>query len=276
MYSPYEVLDPHWTGSVAANDPGTISHEFRLATVRRANYFRALCRLPAVSLDEAQSGKCQHAALITAANKKLSHYPTSDWKCWTPEGAEAASNSNLGFGSSGPAAINCYIYDEGSHNAAVGHRRWVLYPPLSKVGTGSVPYRPSYWETDALWVIGNEGKRPTSPEFVAWPTPGWFPKQHLSYQDGRWSFSLYGADWSQTSIDVTRNGASVKVVIEVADTGVAGDPTIVFCPENGTIDKYMGPEDVWVVEVNSVLVGGKRKNYSYTVRVFNPSYGPGL
>ena len=88
--------------------------------------------------------------------------------------------------------------------------------------------------------------------------------------EGRWSFSVNGADWSQTAISVTKNGAAVSVRMETVNNAGYGDRTIVFCPENGTANRFVGPEDVWAITVNAVFVGGVSKNYNYTVRVFDP------
>ena len=68
-----------FTGNVAACQAGDISSNFRDAVVRRTNYIRALCHLPAVDLDCEDSDKCQAAALIMAANNDLSHFPDSSW-----------------------------------------------------------------------------------------------------------------------------------------------------------------------------------------------------
>ncbi len=270
VYLPDQTLDPGWTGSVAACNPGTITLAYRQATVRRVNYYRALCQLPAVSLDEDQSAKCQHAALIMSANRSLSHTPPNTWLCWTQDGYDAASHANLALGSCGPPAIGLYMDDYGTGNAAVGHRRWILSPPLAKVGTGSVPAASGYQAADALWVVGNAGDRPATPEYVAWPSAGWFPKQHLPTLEGRWSFSVNGADWSQTSISTTRNGVAVTIRMEAVNNAGYGDRTIVWCPTDGTANRFVGPEDVWNISVNNVLINGQSKNYNYTIRVFDP------
>ena len=42
----------------------------------------------------------------------------------------------------GPAAIDRYMADDGANNAFVGHRRWLLYPGLTRTGLGIVPPEP--------------------------------------------------------------------------------------------------------------------------------------
>ncbi len=267
FYLPGFEVKMEWTGSVAAQNPGTVSPAYSQATVQRLNYFRALCGLPSVGWNASQSAKCQQAALMMSANNALSHEPPSSWLCYTADGAEAAGKSNLYLGVAGPRAIDGYIDDSGVNNSAVGHRRWIFYPPLSEVGTGSVNAAGGYKTADALWVLGNTGPRPGSPKFVAWPSAGYFPRRHLP-ASGRWSFSVADANWSSTTITMTRDGSSVGVTMEPDDIGF-GDRTIVWLPENGGPAGYQGPEDVWVVTVNGVKVDNATKNYSYTVRVFN-------
>ena len=64
-----------------------------------------------------------------SANNQLMHVgiPTN-WSCFTTSGTNAAAHSNLALGSDGPDAITGYIWDYGSNNFEVGHRRWLLYP----------------------------------------------------------------------------------------------------------------------------------------------------
>jgi uncharacterized protein YkwD len=107
-----------FTGNVAACQAGDISNNFRDAVVRRTNYIRALCHLPAVDLDCEDSDKCQAAALIMAANNALSHFPDSSWTCFSQDGKEAAGASNIGLGPSGLYAVDLYIDDPGMCGAA--------------------------------------------------------------------------------------------------------------------------------------------------------------
>jgi hypothetical protein len=125
---------------------------------------------------------------------------------------------------------------------------------------------------DALWVVGNTTTRPASPETVPWPSGGWFPRQHLP-GSGRWSFSVADADWSATVITVTRGGSPVSITMEPVNNAGYGDRTIVWVPANGGPAGFSGPEDVWEVGVNGVKVNGETKNFTYTVRVFDPTAG---
>ena len=103
-----------FTGNVAACQAGDISSAFRKAIVHRTNFLRALCHLPAVDLDCEDSDKCQAAALMMAANNRLSHTPDSTWTCFSQDGRTAAGASNIGLGPSGLYAVDLYLDDPGA------------------------------------------------------------------------------------------------------------------------------------------------------------------
>src|SRR5581483_4923624 len=127
-----------WTGSIAGCVAGTNSDAYQAATISTVNYFRAMAGLPDnVTLDTARSVNDQQAALMMIASGRLSHFPDPTFTCYTPSGAVAAGTSNLALGTHGPAAVMAYVADEGTTNTAVGHRRWILYPPQTSMGTGS-------------------------------------------------------------------------------------------------------------------------------------------
>ena len=50
----------------------------------------------------------------------------------------AAGKSNLFLGRSGAGAIAGYMDDPGSGNTAAGHRRWIIDPRQTTMGSGSV------------------------------------------------------------------------------------------------------------------------------------------
>jgi hypothetical protein len=134
-----------------------------------------------------------------SAQGSLSHTPPTNWACYTTNGAEAAGKSNIGLGADGPGVIDLYVDDPGSGgNAAVGHRRWILYPPTKIMGTGSIPGTGG-WAANALWVIGGTGSRPAQPAWVAWPPQGFIPYQILPKNSQRWSFSYRSATFTGAS-----------------------------------------------------------------------------
>lgn len=267
-----------WTGDRVTGVPGTTTPAFKAATIQRLNWFRAMAGLPAaVRLSEASSAKAQHAALMMSVAGQLSHYPTPDWKFYTPQGAEAAASSNLALGGAGPDAIDQYIRDAGANNAAVGHRRWIFQPNSRTIGTGDVPSATidgKYaWATNALWVsdIDYTAVRPVVRDgFVAWPNSGYVPYSTV-YE--RWSLSYPRADFSRAKVTITRNGVPVVPVIEPLDTNF-GENTIVWkMPDNDETGTHARPDaDVrYRVSVSDVIVDRRARSFDYDVTVFDPS-----
>ena len=198
-YLPAFEVEAAWTGNVGQCLAGETASEYEMATLQLINYFRTMTGLVnEVSLDETLNAKCRRAALMMIAEGALSHSPDSEWTCYTTEGSNAAGHSNLALGTSGPRSVVAYMADNGVYNTAVGHRRWILYPPQQTLGSGStVATNGYYYGSNSLWVIGNFGPRPSQPSWIAWPPPGYIPYP-IVYR--RWSFSHAGADFHNATI----------------------------------------------------------------------------
>lgn len=260
-------VPPNWNGSVSACLAGTTSQAYIDATLQRINYYRAMVGLPGdVISDPTWNAKAQQAALMMAAQNRLSHSPDPTWVCYTDAGKEAAGSSNLSLGADAANAIDLYIDDPGAGNTPVGHRRWILYPPLKVVGVGNIPAG-STWGANALWVIGGVAPRPTAPEFVAWPPPGFVPYQVMPKSSGRWSFSYPDAEFSSASVTMTASGTNVALSIENSWAGY-GDNTIVWKPSNVS---YAAPtaEISYTVTISNALINNTRRAFSYVVTVID-------
>lgn len=267
---------PEWTGSLGGGQAGTTSREFRELVLLRINFFRAMAGVPAaVALDEAASFKAQQAALMMAVNQRLSHYPTTDWIAYTADGAEAAGRSNLSLGSCGPEAIDGYMEDYGVNNAAVGHRRWLLYPQTESMGTGDVPSVDGGLAANATWAVDDNYWQPrpqTVNAFVSWPPPGFVP---YSLVFPRWSFSLREADFSSTTVTMSRDGQALPVTVEPNAPNI-GENTLVW--RVGGVDAAAPFEPVrpagdvvYRIGLDRVTVGGVSQSYEYTVVAFDPA-----
>ena len=213
-----EQPDPGFTGNVADCDAGGTSQEYRDSVVRRVNWYRQMAGLPTVAEREQYSQSAQQAAMMMSAQGALSHYPDQDWACYDPGGALGARSSNLGLGSAGVYAIDRYMRDAGDNNISVGHRRWILYPQLTEVGTGNIPTGPGR-RANALYVLGRRSPPPDVREergFVAWPPAGYVPARAVW---GRWSFQLPGADFGSATVTVADDYGPIPV--EVLGRGTA-------------------------------------------------------
>jgi hypothetical protein len=267
VYVAARAVANDWNGSVAGCNAGTTSAAYANATMDMVNYYRAMTGLPAAVTHEAvKDDKAQLAALMMTANSSLNHFPPTSWTCYTSGGAEAAGKSNLALGVAGATAITLYMSDPGSGNTALGHRRWILYPPQVAMGTGSTG------NANDLWVIGTFGSRPASPAVVAWPPAGFVPYQ-LIYP--RWSFSLNASatvDFSNASVSMTRGGVPVSLTVFTGALGY-GDNTLAWETSGLSFTGGGADEDV-SVQVNNVLVNGVATNFPYTVTVIDPARVP--
>jgi hypothetical protein len=234
----------------------------------RINYFRAMAGIPAnVQFSDEYNRKAQQAALMMSVNRKLSHGPSSDWDCYTAEGAQGAGSANLFLGTYGWNAISGYIRDPGEGNFPAGHRRWILYPRTQWMGTGDIPPTDGYAPANALWVFDHQtrGPRPeTREEFVAWPPPGYTPYQ-VTFP--LWSFAYSGANFAKTSVTMTSAGEPIPLTLFEVKTGY-GENTITWKPD---IDFGRPDSDRrYRVQVKDVLIDGSLRDFSYDVIVFDP------
>ena len=264
------------TADVSTCTPGTNSTAFQQAVLRRINWFRAMAGVPAaVTLNPLESAKNQQGAVLMSANNALSHFPPSSWSCFTPDAANAASNSNIALGYDGAAAITGYIWDFGANNYEVGHRRWILYPQTQVMGTGDVPQTGSFNAANTTWVFDGNlfGPRPaTRQPYVAWPPQGFVPYQVVFPQ---WSLALSNADFSAATVTMTSNGVSVAVSQQPYVTGY-GENTLVWVPmgldpTTSTVFPFNGTDTIYGISVANIAVGTTHLSISYNVTVFDPA-----
>lgn len=256
-----------WTGDLLSCFPGTTSAEYAAATLDMVNYFRLMAGFTVEITENAvNSGKAQEAALMMDRNNALSHSPPASWACYTAAGAQAAGKSNLSLGAAGPAAVALYMKDPGSGNYFIGHRRWILYPRQTQMGTGSTP------GANALWVLTGFTTRPATPEWLAWPPAGFVPYQVIY---PRWSFSVNApmadVDFGSTTVAVAKGGMPIglSVLAENNDHGY-GDDTIVWEPTG--ITKGPGIADqTFDVSISNVIVDGLSMDYEYQVTIIDPA-----
>jgi uncharacterized protein YkwD len=270
QYLSSEGVPAGWTGDHASCNAGATSAEFRAAVLRRINYFRAMAGAPSLrSLSDTYNLKAQAAALMMSVNRQLSHSPPSTWTCYTTAGAQGAGSSDLFLGVYGPSAISGYMMDPGSGNSAVGHRRWILFPPTRQMGTGDIPPTAEYLPANALWVFDIFSPRPETREpYVAWPPPGYLPYQVVF---ARWSFSYPDADFTEATVTMQSGGASVGVTQSPVVNGY-GENTLVWAPAGATGDSWPKPaqDTIYTVSVQDVLIEGQERSFTYDVILFDP------
>jgi hypothetical protein len=258
-----------WTGQIASCTPGATSQEYKDAALARINWFRGMAGVPAnVTFSSNLNANSQSSALIMSANRALSHYPPSTWTCYSSTGAEAASKSNICYiyGFSDTGCVAGYMRDDGSSNYAVGHRRWILYPPTTVMGTGDVAQNGIYPFTNSLWVLPSTYlPRPaTRDPFVAWPPRGYVPYQTIF---NRWSFSYPGATFNQTTVTVTRAGQPLTVTLENQAQGY-GENSIVWTVSSPGVGP--GLDVRFQVTISNVGTSSGLQTFQYEVIAMDP------
>ncbi len=234
-----------WTGDEDRCIAGDASAAYDAATLQTINWFRAMTGLAPVSEDPAMSREAQAAALMMHAGWSLSHYPAQSWPCWSQAGADAAGSSNLTLGVAGARGVMGQIEDPGASNVALGHRRWLLYPALERVGIGNTS------SASAIALFDGIGARPATNQWVSWPPPGYVPADAVF---PRWSLSHAGADFSNASVSMTENGQAVDVRLLPVSNGF-GDNTLGWEPVGITPDR--GSDVRYVVTVRNIRVDGQ-------------------
>lgn len=252
-------VKPGWTGSTRPCRAGHPSGKANRATLSSINFARALAGLDRVVLQRTLSSRAQKAALIMAANKSLSHDPPKGWRCWSRAGHHAAGKSNLALSwprITAGGAVEMYLTDGGSSNTAVGHRRWVLNPDADKFGNGLTS------TSNALYVLGRQDSSNTDPDWVPWPTAGFFPAP--LEPNGRWSLSsgADGADFSAARVTVTRGAATLSTTTYPVKNGY-GQATLVFDVQG------LGETGTYDVTVSNIR-GAAGTSHSWRVKLFRP------
>lgn len=288
VYSASENIPIGWTGDYTAGQAGDTSAAFKEATRLRINFFRALVGIPAdVTLNPTYNAQAQQAALLQSVNAAagdlivLNHTPPASWSFFTAAAAEASSKSNLSYGSVGPAAITSYVVDSGPTNAPVGHRRWLFYPQTLQMGVGDVPGDGTRGRgpANATWIIdGAAGGRfgdprpATRTEHIPYPPAGFVP---YSLVFPRWSFSHPNADFTATTVRMTRNGQPIAATLEPLLPVSIGEPTLVWVyddknPDDDSPHARPAADTVYEVTLANVRIGAAVRDFSYRVTVFDP------
>ena len=208
-----------------------------------------------------------------SATGKLSHTPDESFTCLTETAKQAAANSNLYLGRTGPLAIDGYIEDPGERNRDVGHRNTILHPPTTEIGVGHVAGNDDSYPANALWVFDDHvfDENPPLREdegFVAWPPRGYIPPELVH---PRWSFGLAGANFDNATVTMTINDGTstgldgggedsrtidLTVVARLSQQGYVPAPIIVWEPEadSGSVDtkSVTGETDEEVASVDGI------------------------
>jgi uncharacterized protein YkwD len=254
-----------WTGNTLNCIAGATSKENKAASLTALNYVRAMADLPPVKLNSTLTKQAQAGALISEANRRLTHTPSSRSLCYSRDGYRGTSRGNisLGFtnnlgelsGATGARVVAGYMTDDGELNKPVGHRRWILYPRLTEVGLGDTDY------ANNMVVMGGKTTVPKS-QWVTWPTAGYFPRE-LEPQ-GRWSISYANADFKNASVSVKTPDGLVSPIKRTIRNGYA-DNTLAWDMQLPKGYNATNADYEVSVTVTKILVGKKYVTRTYKV-----------
>jgi hypothetical protein len=226
--------------------PGTLATGGITDTLVRINLFRWMAGLGDVTDDATRNAGAQACAVIQAWNNPSSlpnpHMPPGSATCYTMLGAQYAGLSNLAWGTSTADSVDLYMKDPGAGNAAsIGHRRWVLYPPLGKVGIGFVSGGSNGYQgvAQCLAVIGDQSSTGPKPAWYSWPPAGYVPvqvTQGVPNQGWAWTFHVKATNVvgsAQIAVKNLVSGDTLAVTTTPLGQGY-GDQAIAFYPNGWT------------------------------------------
>jgi hypothetical protein len=249
-----DLSEGTWSGNAAACEVGDISTEGRANALKLINLYRWLADLPAVVTDPERDRQAQACSLMMEAEGELSHDPGTDWACYSEEGAEGASSSNIS-GGPGVVSIDRYMLDQGNATT-IGHRRWTLSNSLGPIGLGSTDGASCFQN---LRGMGDAGK-----PWMAWPAPGVIPLQ--AFGGGRggtidatgWTIQSDDIDLGDAAVAVTSNGVDMPVTVTQLQGGYGSRYAIRFNPSGWTTTAG---------QTYTVSVAGVELPINYEVRV---------
>lgn len=165
--------------------------------------------------------------------------------------------------------VDGYMVDTGN-DATLGHRRWILYPRLTRTAFGAIQGS-GVWAS-VMYVVERPSFSAPAPafDFVAYPSAGFYPLQCFTGATAIWSFSanstLYDLD-GLTQVEVVRgsDGTNLGVTTQIKTAGYGITPTIGFDPGEAAKDEtyYVTVRDIY--DKTESL----RFDHAYTVTFFD-------
>jgi len=257
--------EPRWTAPFAT---GRVNREFAEQGVRFANFARYLCGLPYdVELDDDLMDLAQHGAVLLAAVNQLTHTPSkpSDMgQSFYDKGYQSTSSSNLFYGVgadfSAADAVRAFLSDNDPGNILwLGHRRWVLNPPMRKTAFGVCN---GYM---AMQVFDTSRTPEVSWSRMLWPCEGNMPAEVFSQGDP-WSVVVSTDRYDNTrtsdiAVTVERTSDSASWTLTPEDNDPAGTYMAVdthgyatpFCIIFRPADLTWAPGDTFRVTVTGLV-----------------------
>lgn len=212
---------------------GQVSAKHRQKALDSVNLMRMIAGLPEVYLHDTYNELTQYGAVVLAANDTLTHTPSRPAGMddeFYENGFAATSQSNIAYGwMSGsdsyfdmPYFTMGYMEDSGANNVpVVGHRRWILNPPMRYTGFGfALSSRNAAYS--AMYAFNRNGTTPDY-DFISWPASGNFPSEfadmrmpwHVTLNPDK--FDISGMNTGNVQVTVTAPDGKSQT-IAAADT----------------------------------------------------------
>jgi hypothetical protein len=213
-----------FTPGATACDPGTLPTAAMDDALRRLNMFRWLVGEGPTTDDPSVDANDQACAVIAANNPAGpdAHHPPSTWTCYSSAGSAGAGSSNIAWGCGSAAGAMDQWMEDWGNATTLGHRRWMINPPLGPVGVGFFSGGTGpYGNASCLGVFGMGSSGP-HPAWYAYPPPGFAP---VDITTGTWSLHSGSLGVASAQIQVTRiaDGVAIPVAVQTLSQGYGED-----------------------------------------------------
>jgi len=265
-------LRPTWGGGTYVSKPsvhapyatGAITSGFAQDGLNAINYCRYLAGLPDdVTIDPSYSSLAQYGAVLLAASS-FSHTPPKPADMDTAFynlGYKDTSSSNIGWGDTSLAnfTFSCMDDCDTENISCLGHRRWILDPPMAKTGLGYADLN------STTYAIDRSRTSAVDYDTVNWPAAGPFPVELVdSYTP--WSVTLNPALYTFTS-----GPAGHTVTLRRVNDGRTWTFTSANTDVNGTYFNFQnsgyGVSNCFIFRPNPSAIGGYHVGDAFDVTV---------
>jgi len=174
----------------------------------------------------------QHGAVLLARLGQLTHSPSKPDDmddAFYEKGKSSTGSANLYMSGSKTStleeAVKTFCDDSGESNiGALGHRRWMLHPPLGKVGFGYATSSTASFIPLQVFDKSNTTEK-LDAEYVLWPNKGYFPTSFFRTTQA-WSVSLntnkYNLNKSNPTVKLTSLSDGREWVFSTSDNDKRG------------------------------------------------------
>ena len=188
--------------------PGVLNGDYVRDGVNALNFYRYISGLPGdVATTDELNELAAYGAVLLAAEGHFSHEPKrpADMaKTFYDKALASTSTANI-FGSYGydnhilAASIEAYMEDSDHVNLdRLGHRRWILNPPLRYVGLGQAKGEDEF-DYATLQVFDDSRDEPIDYRYIPYPARGAFPVEVLEGTTA-WSVSINPLEYREPSL----------------------------------------------------------------------------